>query len=232
MLRNIQNIQRVLRASVAIAFSGVLVFSQTTPSIKQEAKNASCSNIVALAGNATVNCSSLTPRQQKIIESIPSVLNEILTNQLDPDKVMAKLDEIEKGIEQIRAQTPRRYPPLPDATKKALVTRLSGRHSTVSADTRNPSPDVLDFATTLLNIFHDARWNTAGPDVLTAPPDVGDEGIIPIPKGLHVRARSECYELALFVQQQLKVVADIDSYAEKDERVSNCNLELFVGAPE
>lgn len=89
-----RNIQRVLKVSLILVLSCAGGRSQTQPNIKQEAKGTSCSNIVALAGNATVNCSSLTPAQRKLIESIPSVLNKILVNQLDPEVVMKKLDEI------------------------------------------------------------------------------------------------------------------------------------------
>jgi uncharacterized membrane protein len=69
-------------------------FGQTKPNVTQQAKNARCSNIVALAGNVNIKCSALTPEQRKLIEGIPAVLNKILANQLDPSAVMAKLDEI------------------------------------------------------------------------------------------------------------------------------------------
>ncbi len=44
---------------------------QTPPSIKQDAKNTACSNIVALTGDVSINCSSLTPKQQEMIDTIP-----------------------------------------------------------------------------------------------------------------------------------------------------------------
>jgi hypothetical protein len=93
-----KRIRRVLRTSIVIVFYGTLGLSQTQPSVKQEAKDTSCSNIVALAGNVSVNCSSLTPAQRKLIQSIPAVLNKILANQLDPEAVMRKLDEILHAI--------------------------------------------------------------------------------------------------------------------------------------
>jgi len=68
--------------------------SQTTPNVKQDAKDSACANILALAGNVSINCSTLTTSQRKIIDSIPAVLNKILANQLDPEAVMKKLDEI------------------------------------------------------------------------------------------------------------------------------------------
>jgi hypothetical protein len=98
--------------------------------------------------------------------------------------------------------------------------------------TRNPGSDVVDFATTLLVIFHGARWNTQGPNVINGPPDMGDNGIIPIPTGLHIRATSRQADLAAFVQKQLKDVGNIESYVEKDDGVNGCDISLFVGAPE
>jgi len=41
-----------------------------------------------------LNCSSLTTAQKRIIDNIPSILNKILVNQLNPSSVMTKLDEL------------------------------------------------------------------------------------------------------------------------------------------
>ena len=76
-----------------------------TPPIKQEARNTTCSNVIALAGNVNINCSHLNPTQEKLIASIPAVLKKIITNQLDPELVMAKLNEIQNGVDQIRQLT-------------------------------------------------------------------------------------------------------------------------------
>lgn len=79
--------------------------------IRQESIRSSCSNIVALAGSANVNCSSLTPQQQKIIEEIPSLLKKILVNQLDPSLVMAKLDQLVSISSDLKAAViPREVP--------------------------------------------------------------------------------------------------------------------------
>jgi hypothetical protein len=90
-----------IRAGFALVIIGGTALCQQ-PGIKQDSKNSSCSNIVALAGNVSLNCFSLTTAQRRIIDSIPTVLNKILANQLDPDVVMAKLDEIHKDVRQIR----------------------------------------------------------------------------------------------------------------------------------
>jgi hypothetical protein len=72
--------------------------------VKQKAIDSECTNILALAGNVNVNCSALTPKQQKIIEGIPSILHRILKNQLDPTAVTKKLDEIQEHLGEIQKQ--------------------------------------------------------------------------------------------------------------------------------
>ena len=84
---------------LALAFGNPAFCQSTaTPNVKQDAKNSSCSNIVALAGNVKIDCKSLTPAQQKLIESIPSLLNKILVRQLDPDAVRTMLENIQSQV--------------------------------------------------------------------------------------------------------------------------------------
>jgi len=90
MARNL--VQKALRIGVAFAVA-IYGFSQT-PSVKQESKDSPCSNIVALAGNVDIKCASLTPAQRTLLQGIPALLKKILANQIDPNAVMAKLDEI------------------------------------------------------------------------------------------------------------------------------------------
>ncbi len=78
---------------------------QNPPTVKQEAKSSPCSNIVALAGDVKIDCSSLTSAQQKIIENIPSLLRRIIAHQSDADAVIAKLDECLKTVNQNRPKT-------------------------------------------------------------------------------------------------------------------------------
>jgi hypothetical protein len=74
-----------------------LSLAQQSSTISQKSDKSLCSNIVALSGSLNVNCSSLTPAQQKILANLPRVLNKILTNQLDTDAIMAKLDEMARS---------------------------------------------------------------------------------------------------------------------------------------
>ena len=91
-------ILKVLKVILTLLAAVTCDFSQTPPKITQKAKDTTCSNIVALAGNIDIKCSSLTPTQKKLIESIPALLNKIISNQLDPNAVMEKLDEILKAV--------------------------------------------------------------------------------------------------------------------------------------
>ena len=84
--------------SAVIFLLAIEAMCQNPPTVTQEAKSSPCSNIVALAGDVKVNCSSLTPAQEKLIEGIPALLHKMLANQLDPNAVMAKLDEILKAV--------------------------------------------------------------------------------------------------------------------------------------
>jgi hypothetical protein len=81
-----------------LTISGGCAIGQTTPTVQQKAEKTVCSNIVALTGNVDIKCSTLTPAQEKAIESVPGLLKKILANQ-NPDAVMAKLNELLTAIE-------------------------------------------------------------------------------------------------------------------------------------
>lgn len=81
--------------------------AQQPQSIKQQSKGGACTNIVALAGNITINCSTLTPKQQHLINRIPGLLAKILEHQIDPDAITAKLNEILAGVSSIQSDLSR-----------------------------------------------------------------------------------------------------------------------------
>ena len=81
---------------VIVLLAGSCLGQKQTPSIQQNSKGGNCSNIIALTGNVSINCSSLTPKQKKIIDGLPAILDKILANGIDSDLVLAKLDEILK----------------------------------------------------------------------------------------------------------------------------------------
>jgi hypothetical protein len=98
-------LKRSLDVVLVLSFVATAVSGQTTPKVEQNSDKSSCSNIVALAGNVNVNCSSLTPEQKKLLEKIPILLNRILANQGDPKAISDKLDEVLDALSNLN-QTP------------------------------------------------------------------------------------------------------------------------------
>jgi hypothetical protein len=84
----------IISVVLCLALSAISAYGQNPPGVEQKSDKSACSNIVALAGNISVNCSSLTPEQKIALERIPAILNKILANELDANLVMKKLDEM------------------------------------------------------------------------------------------------------------------------------------------
>jgi hypothetical protein len=141
---------RALEVILALLATVIYGFSQTPPKIIQEAKDTTCSNIVALAGNVNIKCSSLTPAQKRLIESIPALLNKIISNQLDPDIVMAKLDEIQKGVEEVKKHVN------PNATQ--VTYSLEGMRRTISPGRIMGSDEAVNDYRVLRGLMDNKEW--------------------------------------------------------------------------
>jgi hypothetical protein len=75
---------RVLISVTALpAIFGFFCAAQAKPDIRQEAKTATCGNIVVTGGVATFSCSGLTPEQAKLLQDIPAILTKILKQTQD-----------------------------------------------------------------------------------------------------------------------------------------------------
>jgi hypothetical protein len=85
--------RRSLELIVLFLSIATLANGQATPTVDQMAKNSPCSNIVALS-QAKVDCSALTPEQQKILKSIPSLLKKILDKEPDLTALKAEMDQM------------------------------------------------------------------------------------------------------------------------------------------
>jgi hypothetical protein len=170
------------------------VLAQAVPGITQDAKNSSCSNIVALVGSVSLDCSSLTPAQKKIIDSIPSLLHKIIAQQLDPKLVMEKLDEIianqEKQAEAIRKiQTQQGRWVLGTATEHRMFDILKNTPG-ISVVIDEWADSTRSFSDGLIDLFIrlnvvDQKWQVSqrGGMSASAPPiGIGCEG----PDGLAV----------------------------------------------
>lgn len=180
-----------LSAVIILALHGPIT-AQT--SIKQESKGGACSNIVALVGNVSLNCTDLSATEKRIIDSIPALLKKILASQLDPDAVMAKLDEIignqKRQDALIGAVASRSWKRLSDqdmAAAIAALSRFKGQKVTVVVP--NQDADRIAVAEQLGRIFIGAQWSWEG---IQTPMAWGDPRAA-IPRGirLHVGDVSE-----------------------------------------
>lgn len=160
-------------SALMLASGGLQALGQAPPSVKQDAKNASCSNIVALAGNVNLDCSSLTPAQQKLIESIPALLHKILANQLDPNAVMEKLNEIHKDI--LHIQNRQGWPELTEEQIRTLKNKLSEFPSQkLMIIVTNPDTNKSVLAGQLEEAVQSAKWEVKqSSNMWSGPPVTG-----------------------------------------------------------
>jgi len=188
---------------------GSQAFGQTLPSVTQDAKNSSCSNIVALAGDVKIDCSSLTPAQQKIIESIPSILHKILANQVDAETILSKLDGCLEGIKQVREQAADWHLP---GDKQKEIKRFLGTTKVnfevhVIPRERNPSLFGMD----LVAVLTDSGWD------LKKNGFVSDFTLNPALVGIHIVVSHKDFPEAVLLQSALHSALGIDIPGEIDD---------------
>jgi len=87
-------LKRSLNVVLTLSFIATGAHGQSIPNLEQNSAKSGCSDIVALAGDVTINCSSLTSEQKKTLDTIPAILRKILAKKIDTKAVMDKLDEI------------------------------------------------------------------------------------------------------------------------------------------
>lgn len=87
-----------------IKLTGFLILAPTLVYAQQTATTSgSCSPIAPNnSGTITIQCGGIST---KLGNQLVAILNRIAKNQLDPDAVMAKLDEIQRGITEIKDRT-------------------------------------------------------------------------------------------------------------------------------
>jgi hypothetical protein len=164
----------------ALLFS-TLCRGQTTTTGKAET-NGPCSP--AVTGNKnqfTINCPGISKEQgQKMLD----ILNKILKDQLDPQKVMMKLDEIQNGIRQLTA---REWAELTRAEIQDLCSALdTPAKEKVQIVVANEDENRLLLANQLRESFRCAKWDA---DVTTMM--VFRAPNSPIPSGIEVDVKEE-----------------------------------------
>ena len=113
-----------------------------------------------------------------------------------------------------------------DEKVTAVADALSLNRGTITIRTINQTGDTLDYAFRWNTVFADAHWSV-GRSADTRTEDVGDNGLIPFPKGLHVYFDTNS-KLAEFVRKTIKE-SGIDCSPAEHKNNLGTNLELLVG---
>ena len=141
-----------------------------------------CSPAVTGSGNQfTINCPGISKQQGS---ELLMILNKVAKNQLDPKLVMAKLDEIQNGIKQLRD---RDWVELTKAQIQSLCNALSTpnrEHVTVLVPNEDGSRLLL--ANQVGEAFRCAKWDT---DVVPIVTLFGANS--QIPSGIEVLTRKD-----------------------------------------
>jgi hypothetical protein len=216
-------VRRIIDYSGALVLLCRFAWCQA-PTIKQEAKDSSCTNIVALTGNVNINCSSLTPAQRKIIDSIPALLNKIFVNQLDPEAVMTKLDEMHRDIRQIRDN--QGWPELSVEQMRSITAAASpfpGQKMSIMVP--NPEQDTQAFAMQISQALKAAPANWIG-SVQTAmvfrTPDS------PVPLGIEFRVRNDGPAIQALAKALGDIVGVSALHGYKDEKFAADEIGITV----
>jgi len=224
---------KALEVILALLATATYGPSQTPSTVTQKSKDSACSNIVALAGNVDVKCSSLTPAQQKIIDCIPGVLNKILSNQLDVSLVMAKLDEllsetknIKQGVDEIRKkQEGRRLSEEQKEFLKGEVPKQFGKNGESPISAIMGDPESITLAMDFVDVFRRAGWNFTGsgfnPLVLNG-----------LPRGVIIRVHSKEDNVVPSLTKILEALHQwgLDPHGELDPKIPPGEFEIVIGA--
>src|ERR1035437_2410484 len=143
-------------------------FSQSTGTVQQ---SGDCSiNAAGSNTQLTINCSGISKAQgQKML----AILNKILMNQLDPDAVMAKLDEIQNDIRHIQRR--QGWPELTEDQVRTLTSKLSAfPRQKVMIILTNPDTNKSLLAGQLRDAIQRATWDVKqGSNMCMGPPLTG-----------------------------------------------------------
>jgi hypothetical protein len=126
------------------------------PQIKQEAKTATCSNVVVTGGTAKFQCSGLTAEQAKLLKEMPSLLSRILESEHnDTAEILSRLNTcVDQGAG--RVLTPEMQEGL-----KTLLQLTPGTLLFVKIYAANGTPESIRYAEQIRKVFADAGWVTS-----------------------------------------------------------------------
>lgn len=116
-----------------------------------------CSQAVIAGGNITITCQGLDAEQQESLKKIPNLIEQLLKRrQADRDAILAKLDELLKGMDDIRRQGPRKLDGVAAAQVVGAVAPFRGQKIEITAQVSDGEGSNL--AEQLRQILTQAGW--------------------------------------------------------------------------
>ncbi len=159
-----------------------------------------CNPATVAGGNVTITCQGLDPA---LIKQLHLVLNKIAANQLDPNAVLMKLDElraethdIKVGVDEIRKRQEGRR--LSTDQKGLLVARLKSvaTKSRIKIMMTNSTPESTRFAEDFQGVFEAAGW------AVEMFPNMSAGSVLP--KGQSLFVKSADNQVAGYIQNLFK----------------------------
>ena len=152
----------LLKVSLILSLAGTVWAQQKSQGVSQNTSGV-CNPATVAGGNVTITCQGLNPA---LIKELHMVLNKIVANQLDPNAVIMKLDEllaethdIKVGVEEIRKKQEGRR--LSEKQKEFLVPRLRNvaSKSRIKMMITNNTTESMRFAEDFQAVFQAAGWS-------------------------------------------------------------------------
>jgi hypothetical protein len=148
----------VISAILVARLNYALSLAQTkSPQIVQEAKTATCSNVVVTGGTATFKCDGLTEEQANLLRDVPALLTRLLkSQQLDTKEILSRLDTcVDQGAARSLSQETQ-------IKLKTLLQLPIPNEFSISIMAANSTPESSRYAEQLRNAFVASGW-TANP---------------------------------------------------------------------
>lgn len=209
----------MIRAEIALSLFLVALagtaHAQTAPTAACTVSNV---NIVSQdLGDVTITCSGLS---EVFGRQLADILTHILQDRLDPQMVMAKLDEVDQVPEEGVART------VNENQRQLIIKSLSGKPSGQIAITAHPEvSDSAEFATAIATSLLQAGWVIEGQQIRRAAPPSLD----PVPGlAIVVRDKNAPPRPALLVKAALNA-AHITAALVADPTLASGTVLIWVG---
>jgi hypothetical protein len=127
--------------------------AQSRAQITQEAKTATCSNVVVTGGTATFKCSGLTGDQAKLLKDVPALLTRMLkSQQQDTAEILSRLNTcIDQGAARSLSST------MQENLRSAL-SPAAGTQFSIQIRATNSTSESEHYAEQIRSVFSESGW--------------------------------------------------------------------------